>query len=66
MNRDSFNEICDCPKDARVLGDGTGGAWIFKRTGASHQMRMLTFVNSTGATRDHGLLFPPGCKISGL
>lgn len=63
---DHLSEICDCPKDARVVGDGKGGAWIFKRTGASHQMRMLTFVSSTGTTRDHGLSFPPGCKIAGL
>ena len=59
-------DICDCPKDARVVGDGKGGAWIFKRTGASHQMRMLTYVTPSGATRDHGLSFPPGSKIAGL
>lgn len=61
-----FSDICDSPKDARVVGDGKGGAWIFKRTGASHQMRMLTFVSSSGATREHGLSFPPGSKIAGL
>jgi len=61
-----LSDICDCPKDARVVGDGKGGAWILKRTGASHQMRMLVFVTPSGATRDHGLSFPPGSKIAGL
>ena len=63
---DHLSDICDCPKDARVVGDGKGGAWIFKRTGASHQMRMLTFVTSSGITRDHGLSFPPGSKMADL
>jgi hypothetical protein len=65
-NSRQFNDICDCPKDARVVGNGKGGAWILKRTGASHQMRMLVSVSETGVVRDHGLAFPPGSKICGL
>ena len=61
-----FKDICYCPEDARVVGDGQGGAWILKRTGASHQSRMLVSVSNIGVVRDHGLAFPPGSKICGL
>jgi hypothetical protein len=64
-----FNDICDCPKDARIVGNRKGGAWILKHTGASHQTRMLVSlvsVSETGLVRDHGLAFPPGSKICGL
>ncbi len=63
-----FNEICDCPKDARVVGNRKGGAWILKHTGASHQRRMfasLVSVSETGIVRDHGLALAPrfvACK----
>jgi hypothetical protein len=65
-NSGQFSDICDCPMDACVVGNGEGGVWILKRTGASHQMRTLVSVSESGVVRDHGLAFPPGSKICGL